>query len=73
MDYEHITDDMLIEMERMSTKSMTDSEIDFVQIKQSMYRIENDLMNVNKQLCVIVSQISNIITVLNDLDTNIKI
>ena len=73
MDYEHITDDMLIEMERMSTKSMTDSEIDFVQIKQSIYRIENDLMNVNKQLCVIVSQISNIITVLNDLDTNIKI
>ena len=73
MDYEHITDDMLIEMERMSTKSMTDSELDFVQIKQSMYRIENDLMNVNKQLCVIVSQISNIITVLNDLDKNIKI
>ena len=73
MDYEHITDDMLIEMERMSTKSMTDSEIDFVQIKQSIYRIENDLLQVNKQLCVIVTQISNIITVLNDLNTNIKI
>ena len=71
MDYEHITDDMLIEMERMSTKSMTDSELDFVQIKQSIYRIENDLMNVNKQLCVIVSQISNIITVLNDMNKHI--
>ena len=52
---------------------MTDSELNYVQIKQSIYRIENDLMNVNKQLCVIVSQISNIITILNDLDTNIKI
>ena len=73
MDYEHITDDMLIEMERMSTKSMTDSELDFVQIKQLMYRIENDLMQINKNLCIVVSQISNIITVLNDMDTNIKI
>ena len=73
MDYEHITDDMLIEMERMTTKSMTDSELDFVQIKQSIYRIENDLMQVNKNLCIVVSQISNIITVLNDLNTNIKI
>ena len=72
MDYEHITDDMLIEMERMSTKSLTDSELDFVQIKQSIYRIENDLMQVNKNLCIVVSQISNIITVLNDLDTNIR-
>ena len=72
MDY-NITDDMLIEMERMSTKSMTDSELDFVQIKQSIYRIENDLMQVNKTLCIVVSQISNIITVLNDMDTNIKI
>ena len=71
MDYEHITDDMLIEMERMSTKSMTDSELDFVQIKQSIYRIENDLMNVNKQLCIVVTQISNIITVLNDMDKHI--
>ena len=71
MDYEHITDDLLIELEQMSTKSMTDSELDFVQIKQSIYRIENDLMNVNKQLCAIVSQISNIINVLNDMDKHI--
>ena len=42
-----------------------------VQIKQSIYRIENDLMNVNKQLCVIVSQISNIISVLNNMDKHI--
>ena len=71
MDYEHITEDMLIEMERMSTTSMTDSEIDFLQIKQSIYRIENDLMQVNKILCIVVSQISNIITVLNDMDKHI--
>ena len=73
MDYDHITDDLLIELDNLSTKSMTNSEIDYVEIKKSIYKIENDLMNVNKQLCVIVSQISNIITVLNDLDTNIKI
>ena len=73
MDYENITDDLLIELDNMSTKSMTDSELNYIQIKQSIYKIENDLMNVNKQLCVIVSQISNIITVLNYLNTNIKI
>ena len=73
MDYDHITDDLLIELDNLSTKSMTNSEIDYVEIKKSIYKIENDLMNVNKQLCVIVSQISNIITVLNDFDTNIKI
>ena len=73
MDYENITDDLLIELERMSTTTITDSELNYIQIKQSIYRIENDLMNVNKQLCIVVTQISNIITVLNDLDTNIKI
>ncbi len=61
------------ELENMSTRSMTDQELNYVQIKEGIFDIEQKLLEFNKQLCCLVSMISNTMFVLNDLNDNLKL
>ena len=67
MDYEHLSDAYLQELESMSTAPMTQEEIQFLETKQSLNEIENRLQELNASLCILVSKVCNIITILNSI------
>ena len=71
MDYEHLSDAYLQELESMSTAPMTQEEIQFLEVKQSLNDIENRLRELNTSLCILVSKVCNIITILNSIQDRI--
>ena len=64
MAYEHLSDAYLQELESMSTTPMTQEEIQFLEVKQSLNDIHNRLQELNTSLCILVSKVC-IITFLN--------
>ena len=73
MDYEHLSDAYLQELESMSTAPMTQEEIQFLETKQSLNEIENRLQELNASLCILVSKVCNIITILNSIQNCVKL
>ena len=71
MDYEHLSDAYLQELESMSTAPMTQEEIQFLEVKQSLNEIENRLRELNTSLCILVSKVCNIVTILNSIQDRI--
>jgi len=71
MAYEHLSDAYLQELESMSTAPMTQEEIQFLEVKQSLNDIENRLQELNTSLCILVSKVCNIITILNSIQDRI--
>ena len=71
MAYEHLSDAYLQELESMSTTPMTQEEIQFLEVKQSLNDIENRLRELNTSLCILVSKVCNIITILNSIQDRI--
>ena len=71
MDYEHLSDAYLQELENTSTAPMTQEEIQFLETKQSLNDIENRLRELNTSLCILVSKVCNIITILNSIQDRI--
>ena len=67
MEYEHLSDAYLQELENTSTAPMTQEEIQFLETKQSLNEIENRLQELNASLCILVSKVCNIITILNSI------
>ena len=67
MDYEHLSDAYLQELENTSTTPMTQEEIQFLETKQSLNDIQDRLQELNASLCILVSKVGNIITILNSI------
>ena len=61
------------ELEKLSTKTLTDDEMNFIQIKETIWSLEEKLKEIQFVMCQLVTKVSNVITVLNDLDTTIKL
>ena len=71
MDYEHLSESYLQELENTSTAPMTQEEIQFLEITQSLNEIENRLQELNTSLCILVSKVCNIVTILNSIQDRI--
>ena len=71
MAYEHLSDAYLQELESMSTTPMTQEEIQFLEVKQSLNDIQNSLQELNTSLCILVSKVCNIVTILNSIQDRI--
>ena len=67
MDYEHLSESYLQELENTSTAPMTQEEIQFLETKQSLNEIENRLQELNTSLCILVSKVCSILTILNSI------
>ena len=68
MNYEIITEDELIQLENLETTPLTQEEKYYIETMNRLKDIENNLGDVLKKLCIIVSDISNIVTKLNHID-----
>ena len=71
MDYEQISSDLLIELENESIPELTKNEEKYIELNNTMRNIENELTTIINMLCIMTSQISNIITKLNYIDTSV--
>ena len=71
MDYEHISEDLLIELENASIQELTENEKQYIELNKTMCEIEKQLTTIINMLCELTSQIGNIITKLNYLDTSV--
>ena len=71
MDYERLSDAYLQELETTSTAPMTQEEIQFLEITQSLNEIGNSLQELNTSLCVLVSKVCNILTILNSIQNSV--
>ena len=71
MSYEHLSESYLQELENTSTPPMTQEEIQFLEITQSLNEIGNSLQELNTSLCILVSKVCNIITILNSIQDRI--
>ena len=69
MNYEFITEDTLLELENIETPPLTQEEKYYIETINRLKDIENNLGDVLKKLCIIVSDISNIVTKLNHMDS----
>ena len=68
MNFEIITEDTLLELENTETTPLTQEEKYYIETMKRLTDIENSLGDVLNKLCIIVSDISNIITKLNHID-----
>ena len=71
MDFECLSDSYLQELENTSTAPMTQEEIQFLETKKALYDIENRLQELNASLCILVSKVCNIVTILNGLQNSV--
>ena len=71
MDYEYISEDLLIELENASITPLTENEKHYFELNKTMCEIEKQLTTIINMLCELTSQIGNIITKLNYLDTSV--
>ena len=70
MDYEQISSDLLIELENESNPEIKNKE-QYIELNNTMRDIENQLTTIINMLCIMTSQIGNIITKLNYIDTSV--
>ena len=61
MDYEQISSDLLIELENETISPLSKNEEQYIELNNTMRNIENELTTIINMLCIITSQISNII------------
>ena len=71
MDYEQISSDLLIELENETISPLSKNEEQYIELNNTMRNIENELTTIINMLCILTSQIGNIITKLNYLDTSV--
>ena len=71
MDYENISDELLIELENASISPLSKNEEQFIELNKTMRDIENQLTTIINMLCIMTSEIGNIITKLNYIDTSV--
>ena len=68
---ENISDELLIELENASIPELTKEEEQYIELNNTMRNIENELTTIINMLCIMTSQIGNIITKLNYIDTSV--
>jgi len=71
MDYEYISEDLLIELENSPITPLTENEKHYIELNKTMCDIEKQLTTIINMLCELTSQIGNIITKLNYLDASV--
>ena len=69
MTYEIITEEDLQFLENIETTPLTQEEKYYIETINRLKDIENNLGDVLKKLCIIFSDISNIVTKLNHMDS----
>ena len=68
---EYISDELLIELENANIQELTKKEEQYIELNNTMRNIENELTTIINMLCILTSQIANIITKLNYIDTSV--
>ena len=71
MDYDFISEDLLIELENASIQELTENEKQYIELNKTMCDIEKQLTTIINMLCVITTEIGNIITKLNYIDASV--
>ena len=71
MDYEHISEDLLIELENDSITPLTKEEEEYIKLNKTICDIEKQLTTIINMLCELTSQIGNIITKMNYIDASV--
>ena len=71
MDYEKLSEDLLLELENESIPELTKEEERYIELNNTMINIENELTTIINMLCIMTSQIGNIITKLNYIDISV--
>ena len=66
-----MSSDLLIELENASIPELTKNEEQYIELNNTMRNIENELTTIINMLCILTSQIGNIITKLNYIDTSV--
>ena len=69
MEFEHVNESELIEMENMETTPMTENGKHYIETMRELKNIERKLDEILKQLCKVTSSICNIVTKLNHMDS----
>ena len=67
-DYESITESELIRLENGETTSLSTEEQHYIEMKELLWSVEKQLVELNSSLCKMIDGINNIIYKLNDLD-----
>ena len=70
MDYEKLSEDLLLELENESNPEIKNKE-QYIELNNTMRDIENQLTTIINMLCILTSQIGNIITKLNYIDASV--
>ena len=71
MDYEQISSDLLIELENASIPELTKEEEQYIEMTREFKKTNEQLTEIIKILCELVSKLSNIQYKLNLLDDSV--
>ena len=71
MDYEYISEDLLIELENSPITALTKEEEEYIKLNRTMCDIEKQLTTIINMLCHLTTEIGNIITKLNYIDASV--
>ena len=71
MDYEKLSEYLLLELENISISPLTKNEEQYIELNNTMRNIENELTTIINMLCILTSKIGNIITKLNYIDASV--
>ena len=71
MDYEHISEDLMYELENNEPSPLTEEERKYIELTREINLMNAQLTEIVKTLCILVSKISNLQTKLNLIDDKI--
>ena len=71
MDYEHISEELLIELENASISSLSKNEEQYIEMTREFKKTNEQLTDIIQILCELVSKLSNIQYKLNLLDDSV--
>ena len=71
MDYEHISEDLMYELENAEPLPLTCEESRYIELTRELNMMNAQLTEIVKTLCILVSKIGNLQTKLNSMDDNI--
>ena len=71
MDYEHISDDLMYELENAEPSPLNEEERRYIELTRELNMMNAQLTEIVKTLCILVSKIGNLQTKLNLMDDKI--
>ena len=71
MDYEHISEDLMDELENAEPLPLTEEERRYIELTRELNMMNAQLTEIVNTLCILVSKIGNLQTKLNLIDDRI--